>query len=686
MRPLSDGVSYSAISEDGKSIEVFDYKTGKKTSTLFSLDGIKGDVKIDSFSGYDISDNGKKILLWNDVNKIYRHSFTANYYVYDVMRSTLKRVSDNGQQRGAVMSHDGRMVAYTRDNNIYISNLDYDTDKAITTDGEINKVIYGVSDWSYEEEFGVLSTMRWNSDDTVLAFMKFDESEVPLYSFDKYKSFCEADPLSDPYPIQYTYKYPLAGYPNSVVSVLAYNVDNRTTKKMDLPMDKDDYIPSLSFDGEGKNLMVMLLNRDQNNLKLYKVNPASTVATLVMTEKSGAWLSPSSYQMVKYSATGFVIGSERSGYNHLYEYDYNGTMLRQITKGDWNVTAYYGKSAKTGSHYFQSTQRGAINRNVMSVDSKGAITVLNDLDGFESASFSGNMEYFVRTYSNAATPPQYSICTNKGTKVLDLELNKAYAARYAGAPSKEFVKVKNSLGEEMNGYIIKPADFDSSKRYPLLMYQYNGPDSQEVANRWKMEGVYYLASLGYIVAAVDGRGTGYRSREWANCVYRDLGKYETEDQLSGSNYFASLPYVDSTRMGCFGWSYGGYMTLMELSAKETPFKVGVAMAPVTDWRYYDSIYTERYMSTPQQNEKGYISSSALGKTTNMNSRLLIMSGTSDDNVHFYNTLKYTSKLNYEGKVFDMMALTGFEHSLGMCNARVMLFKKIADFLDNYLKK
>lgn len=686
MRPLADGMSYSAISEDGKSIDVFDYKSGKKTDTLFSIDGIKGDVKIDSFSGYSISDNGKKILLWNDVNKIYRHSFTASYYVYDVMRSTLKRVSEQGPQRGAVMSHDGRMVAYTRDNNIFISNLDYDTDKAITNDGEINRVINGVSDWSYEEEFGVLTTMRWNAEDTILAFMRFDESEVPLYSFDNYKSFCDSDPLSDPYPSQYTYKYPLAGYPNSVVSVLAYNIDNRTTKRMDLPMEKDDYIPSLSFDGEGKNLMVMLLNRDQNNLRLYKVNPASTVATLVMTEKSDAWLSPSSYQMVRYSATGFVIGSERSGYNHLYEYDYNGSLLRQLTKGEWNVTAYYGKSAKTGFHYFQTTQRGAINRNVCSVDAKGTVTVLNDIDGFESASFSGNMEYYVRTYSNAVTPPQYSICTNKGTKVLDLELNKSYASRYASAPVKEFVKVRNSAGEEMNGYIIKPADFDPSRKYPLLMYQYNGPDSQEVANRWKMEGVYYLASLGYVVAAVDGRGTGYRSREWANCVYRQLGKYETEDQISGADYFASLPYIDGNRLGCFGWSYGGYMTLMELSANDSPFKAGVAMAPVTDWRYYDSIYTERYMSTPQQNEKGYISSSALGKTTNMNSRLLIMSGTSDDNVHFYNTLKYTSKLNYEGKVFDMMALTGFEHSLGMCNARVMLFKKIADFLDTNLKR
>ncbi len=684
MRPLADGLTYAAISEDGRSINIFEYRTGKKTGTLFSLDQIKGDLKIDSFDGYSISDNGKKILLWNDVNKIYRRSFTAQYYVYDTLRSTLKRVSTDGAQRGAVMSHDGRMVAYTRNNNIYISNLDYDTDKPITKDGEINKVINGVPDWSYEEEFGIVNTIRWSGDDTSLAYIRFDESDVPTYSFDNYKSFCDPEPLSDPYPAQYTYKYPLAGYPNVKVSVNVYNIDNRTTKTMDIPI--ESYVPSMEYDGTGTQLMVMTLNRDQNHLCLYKVNPGSTVAKLLLEERSQAWLNPSSYQMVSYGKTSFVIGSERSGYCHLYEYDYNGNQLRQISKGNWNVTQFYGKSDKTGSYYVQSTIRGAINRNIVRIDAKGATMALNNIDGFESASFSANMDYYVRTYSNALTPTIYSICNSKGEIIKELENNSAYAEKYASAPKKEFLKVKNAVGEEMDAYIIKPVNFDSNRKYPLVMTQYNGPDSQEVANKWKMEGVYYLASLGYVVAAVDGRGTGYKNREWANSVYRHLGEYETADQIAGTKYFASLPYVDSSKVACFGWSYGGYMTLMELSASDSPFKAGIAMAPVTDWRYYDSIYTERYMSTPQQNDGGYNKSSALTYTPGMKSRLLIMSGTSDDNVHFYNTLKYTSKLNYEGKVFDMMALTGFEHSLGMCNARVMLFKKIADFLNTNVMK
>lgn len=684
MTPLNDGVTYAAISEDGRSIEVFSYKTGQKISTLFSLDGVKGDVKIDDFEGYTLSPNEKKILLWNNSTKIYRRSFTAEYYVYDVMRSTLQRVSTGGAQRGAVISHDGRSVAYVRGNNIFISNLDYGTDKAITSDGEINKVINGIPDWAYEEEFGMDFAMAWSADDNTLAYIRFDESDVPVYSFDQYKSYCEENPLSDEYPAAYSYKYPLAGYPNSSVEMYAYNIDNSTTKKMDLPL-SGNYIPTFSFDGAGRDLMVMVLNRNQNDLRLYKVNPGSTVAHLVLQEKSEAWLNPTAYQMVDYGETSFVIGSERSGYRHLYEYDYSGNLLRTVTKGNWNVTAYYGRDPKNGCRYIQTTQNGAINRNVSCVDRNGNVTMLNPGKGTESASFSKNFSYYLRNYSNATTPNQYSICNNKGKTVVKLEQNEEYAAKYASAPRKEFLKVKNAAGEEMDAYIIKPADFDASKRYPLLMTQYNGPDSQEVANRWRMEGVYYIASQGFIVAAVDGRGTGNRNREWATSVYRRLGQYETADQLAGAAYFSSLPYIDADRTACFGWSYGGYMTLMELTDPNCRFKAGIAMAPVTDWRFYDSIYTERYMTTPQQNEQGYTAASTLNRTDNLKARLLIMSGTSDDNVHFYNTLKFTSKLNYEGKIFDMMALTGFEHSLGMCNARTMLFRKIMDFLEKEVK-
>lgn len=684
MRPLSDGLSYSAISDNGKEIVAYSYKTGQPVKTLFSLEAVKGDVKIDEFDGYQISENERWILLWNETEKVYRRSFYAEYYVYDVMRGTMKRVSEGGKQRDAVLSHDGRMVAYMRDNNIFISNLDYGTDKAITTDGEKNKIINGSADWGYEEEFGVVSTIRWNSDDTTLAFVRFDETDVPTYTFDIYSDYCSPNEEYEYYPGQFTYKYPLAGYNNSIVSVKAYDLNTQITKTMDLPIGEKDYVPSLEFGGNGM-LMVMILNRDQNDLKLFSVNPGSTVSKLVYTDKSNAWLSIYAYQMVNYGASSFIIASDRSGYRHLYEYDYSGNLLRTITSGDFNVTNYYGYDKNAKRHYLQCTKLGATERNVAYVDAKGALTLLHSEPGTESAAFSKTFDYYVRTYSSASTPTQFSIWSSKGNKVADLETNAEYAKKYASAPKRELLKVKNDAGQEMNAYIIKPADFNPDKKYPLMMYQYNGPESQEVLNNWRMEGIYYIASQGYIVAAVDGRGTGNRSREWSDCVYCQLGKYETLDQIAGARYFASLPYIDENRVSCFGWSYGGYMTLMELSAEGTPFKCGVSMAPVTDWRFYDSIYTERYMKTPQQNVAGYESASALSHSGTMNGKLLIMSGTADDNVHFYNTLKYTSKLTSEGKIFDMMAYTGFEHSLRMCNAREMLFKKIVDFLDTRLK-
>lgn len=681
--PLADGESFAAISDDGKAIEKYSYRTGKKIGELFNLSTVKGDLKIDDFEGFKISENGKKILLWNESEKIYRYSFRAQYYVYDTFRSTLAKVSDKGLQRGATISHDGRYVAYERDNNVWISNLDYKTDYAITTDGEKGKIINGIPDWSYEEEFDMLTAMRWNGDDTVLAYIKFDEREVPEYSFDLYRGYCDPDPLADLYPSTFSYKYMLPGYKNSEVGVYAYNLDNRTTKKMDLDLKSDDYVPSIEFGADGSRLMVTVLNREQNSLKLYNVNPASTVGKVILTEQSSTWISPDVYQNTTYNIGDFVFCSEKSGYKHLYIYDYNGTLKRTLTKGDYNVTKYYG-SDKRGVHYFQATNLGPIYRSVVSIDAKGTMKNLTGNSGTSSASFSKDMSYFIKTFSSSTTPTQYTICNASGNKLADLQLNLEYAEKYKEAPKMEFLKIKNGAGEDMNAYLIKPLNFDQSKRYPLLMYQYNGPESQEVLDRWKMDGIFYLASQGYVVACVDGRGTGNRTNEWTKSVYLKLGDLETQDQLSAISHLSQLPYIDGKRMACFGWSYGGYMTLMEVGARNSPLKAGVAMAPVSDWRFYDGIYTERFMRTPETNVSGYAASSALGKTENVKARLLLVSGTDDDNVHFYNTLKYSSKLSSEGKICDMMVYAGFEHSLRMCDARVQLYRKILDFLNSNL--
>ncbi|MCM1319210.1 MAG: S9 family peptidase [Muribaculaceae bacterium] len=685
MTPTADGESYLCISADGKSIEKYSYKTGKMVSTLFDVNNIKGDVKINEFDGYQLSDNGRMLLLWNDTEVIYRYSFKAQYYVYDINRGTMQKVSKNpGKQRGAIISHDGTMVAFMRDNNIFLTNLDFDNEVQITKDGAEGKIINGTPDWGYEEEFGILNTMRWAPDDSSLSFITFNESEVPVYHFDIYSGYCDPIDEYDKYPGEYTYKYPLAGDNNSVVKVSTYHVDSRLTKVMDIPMADTDYIPSMEYGGSADRLMVMVLNRDQNNLKLYSVNPKSTVAKMILEETSQAWLSPSAYQMVDYAANNFVIGSDRSGYRHLYLYDYSGKQLRQLTSGNYYVTDYYGYNTATKQYFCQTTSEGPGQRNIAAVNAAGGVQLLNPGKGWESGAFSSNCQYYVRTFSDAVTPNKYTLHSLKG-KIADLELNTEYATRYTAAPKKEFIQVPNAQGEMMDAYMIKPLNFDPAKKYPILMYQYNGPESQEVKNRWAMDGLYYIASQGYVIACVDGRGTGFRSRQWSDCVYKHLGEYETADQLAAANYFATLPYVDTQRMACFGWSYGGYMTLMELTASGCPFKAGVSMAPVTDWRFYDSIYTERYMLTPQQNEAGYDTASTLNRTGNLNANLLIMSGTSDDNVHFYNTLKYTSKLTSEGKLFDMIAWTNFEHSLRMCNAREMLYRKVLDFLNVRLK-
>ncbi|MCH5240409.1 MAG: DPP IV N-terminal domain-containing protein [Muribaculaceae bacterium] len=681
--PLPDGSSFAAISEDGNAIEIYSFKNGKKTGELFRLSDVKGDLKIDNFEGFKLSENGKKILLWNNSEKIYRYSFRADYYVFDTFRSTLARVSEKGPQRAATISHDGRFVAYERDNNIWISNLDYKTDYPITEDGEKGKIINGIPDWSYEEEFDMLSAMRWSGDDTVLAYVKFNESEVPEYQFNLYRGYCNSDPLGDLYPAVYSYKYMLPGYKNSNVSVYAYNIDNRTTKRMDIPMATDDYIPSIEFGGDGSRLMVTVLNRLQNSMKIYNVNPGSTVAKLLLAEESATWLSPDVYQGTRYNSSDFVFFSEKSGYKHLYVYDYNGTLKRTLTKGDFNVTAYYGCDNK-GNHYLQTTSLGPIYRSIVSVDSKGVLKILSGKTGTSSAIFSSDMNYFVKSFSSSITPPQYTICNSAGTQLAELEMNREYAQKYSNAPKMEFIQVKNDSGEEMNAYMIKPLDFDAGRKYPLLMYQYNGPESQEVLDRWKMEGIFYLASQGYVVCCVDGRGTGNRNNQWTKAVYLNLGNLETQDQLSAIKYFASLPYIDEKRLGCFGWSYGGYMTLMEAGHPDSPLKAGVAMAPVADWRFYDGIYTERFMRTPITNAEGYLTSSALGKTGNVKANLLVISGSDDDNVHLYNTLKYTSKLSSEGKICDMMVYAGYEHSLRMCDARVQLFRKINSFLSKNL--
>lgn len=679
------GDTYYMLSGDGSRVERYDYKTGKKVADVMVSENLR-DCDVEIWDGFIMSPDEKLMLLYTDVEPVYRNSFKASYYVYDIRRNNIKKLSENGAQEIPAFSPDSRMVAFVRDNNVFVAKLDYGTEIAVTKDGEKNKIINGVPDWVYQEEFGMLSSLAWSPDNLMLAFIKWDESEVPTYGFPLYKGECEPMEQYSYYPGRFEYKYPVAGETNSTVKVVSYDVETRALKTMNVPLDSDGYINKIEFGKTPERLMVNTLNRNQNEMRLYAVNPRSAIAKLVYTDKSDSWIDPSLTDMTRYYDSFFVVASERDGYRHLYQYSNAGALMKQLTKGEWEVTDFYGYDPVSRYFYFQSTQDGALNRTLSYVNAKGEVKKLSEKVGTNSAAFSNNMKYFVRGFSDVNTPNIYDMCNAKGKKLRTILDNAGYAERFSGTmPVKEFFTV-TSGGHELNGYMIKPRDFDASKKYPVIMYQYSGPGSQLVLNRWELDWLHYAAQEGYVVVCVDGRGTGGRGKEFASVVYKQLGKYESIDQVAAAKYVASLPYVDSSKIGIFGWSYGGYETLMAMTQPGNNFAAGVAVAPVTDWRFYDTIYSERFMRTPQQNESGYEGSSAINRIGNLEGRLLIVTGTADDNVHASNTFEYVAKAVAMNKMLDMMVYPNKNHHINGCQTRFALYSKILDFFDTWLKK
>ncbi len=681
----NSGSAYFQLSADGAQVAKFDYKTGKQLSVVMDSKNFR-DCDIQSWDGFIVSPDEKLLLLYTDVEPIYRHSFKAQYYVYDIARNNIKPLSENGAQEIPAFSPDGRMVAFVRDNNVFVAKLDYGTELAVTKDGEKNKVINGVPDWVYQEEFGMLSSLVWSPDNSILAFIRWDESAVPMYSLPLYKGACNPNDQYAYYPGAFDYKYPVAGETNSTVSVISYDVETRALKTMKIPLDADGYINKIEYGKTPERLMVNTLNRNQNDMKLYAVNPRSAIAKLVYTDKSDSWIEPSLTSMTKYYDNFFVVASERDGFAHLYQYSNAGALMKQLTKGEWQVTDFYGYDAENRSFYFQSTHDGPLERTVSYVNAKGEFKNLSTQKGYNSAVFSHDMSYCVLRHSNITTPDHYSVVSSKGKEVRVLESNGQYASKFAyDMPTTEFFTMQSG-GYTLNGYMLKPKNFDASKKYPVIMYQYSGPESQLVLNRWDLDWLHYAAEQGYIVACVDGRGTGGRGKKFASLVYKQLGKYESADQVAAAKYMASLPYVDASKIGIFGWSYGGYMTLMSMSQSDSPYAAGVAVAPVTDWRFYDSIYAERFMRTPQQNSTGYDNSSAINRLDKLNGRLLLITGTADDNVHPANSYEYEAKATSLNKIIDMMVYTNKNHHINGCDTRYALYMKILDFFDSRLKK
>ena len=685
-QPALDGRYYYQFNNEGTVIKKFSYKKEKDVTTFFDNAKIAGNT-IKSWEGYTMSADEKRILLWTDSKPIYRYSFTANHYVYDIDANKLTPLSRQGGEEIATLCPTGHQVAYVRDNNVYITHLQSGSTIQVTTDGKKNEIINAVPDWVYQEEFGVLNTFAWSADGRYLAFIRFDESQVPMCSMELYQGECNPNPDYSIHPGRYDYKYPAAGEHNSVVSVHVYDIHDGTLTKVELPLKEDDYVPNIQFGRQPvPTLMVVKENRAQTRMNIYAVDPATGAVNEVYDEQSDMWIDEDVVTGVKYYDGFFVVKSNRDGRTHLYKYNYQGKLLKQITSGDYDVTAYYGYDEARKLFYFQ-TNKGALNRTLRCAsDVTGQVKEMVDGNGTYSASFNSDFTYYIRRFSNATTPDQFVLYSIDGKRVRDLQLNEEYAKKYTSPeiPRREFFTMLNDNGDRMNGYIIKPVDFDPSKKYPCIMSQYSGPNSQQVLNKWKMEWEEYFAMQGYVIACVDGRGTGGQGKDYLKAIYLNLGRYETEDQLAAARYMAQQPYIDADRIGIWGWSFGGFETLMAMSQDDSRYACGVAIAPVTSWKFYDSIYTERFMLTPEENPDGY-NYAPLDLTHKLRGKLLLMFGSADDNVRIVHSMQYVAKLHSEGQQFDMMVYPNMNHSINGCGVRLPLYQRVLNFFNQNLK-
>ncbi|MDL2256985.1 S9 family peptidase [Bacteroidales bacterium OttesenSCG-928-I14] len=677
IRSLPDGEHYTMISEDAKSIDKYSYKTGQKVETLFNVDNAR-ETKIDNIEGYSISSTGHRIIVWNNKEYIYRRSWKADVYHYDVRRNYLTPLSDNpGKMMSPVFSTDGRMCAFVKDNNLWIKKFDFDTEIQITKDGSFGKILNGITDWVYEEEFGITNLISWSADSNFVAFLKSDESDVPTFNLQQFDGSL--------YPPVYSYKYPKAGENNSRVACYVYNIETKDTKKMDVPLDEDGYIPMIKFTENLDQLMIMTLNRHQNIFCMYMVNSKSTVAKLVLKDENPYYIEPKWVQNICFSKDNFAYVCEKDGYAHIYLYTINGILVKQITKGAWDVTNFYGFDSASKTFFYQSAEESPLKRTIYKIDDKGKKTKLSAGSGTNNAQFSSTLKYYINDYSNASTPNRITLHDDKGKELSLINDNSAVKNALTGCslPKKEFITLKNRHGDDLNAWLLTPEDFNPTKQYPLVLVQYSGPNSQEVRDMFDIDWHYSLCNEGFIVAAIDGRGTGARGQEFRKCTYLKLGILEAEDQIDAAKELGAMSYVNKDRIAIWGWSFGGFTTLMSMS-KSNVFKAGIAIAPVTDWRFYDSVYTERFMRTPKENYNNYELCSPINLADKLQGNLLLIHGTADDNVHIQNSMYYSEALVEAGKQFDMQVYSNKNHSILGATTRNHLYTRITNFLKNNL--
>ena len=693
VNPLADGESYSIISKDGTKVVKYSYKTGKQTGILFDVNNTVGE-DLDSFDGYIMSPDETKMLIRTNTKKIYRRSFTATYYIYTIADRKLERLSDYGPQQSPVWSPDGLKVAFVRENNIYLIKLLYgNAESQVTKDGKKNEVINGVPDWVNEEEFGFNTALTFNADGSMLCWIKYNETNVPTYSLQMYKGLeAEITDYSE-YPGFYSYKYPKAGLQNSKVTVHSFDIQSQQTRQIQLPLDTDGYIPRIKSTANADKIIIYTMNRHQDRLCLYSANPRSTVCKLLIEEKVPKYVKEEAMERIKITDNHILLPSDRSGRMQLYLYSLTGQLQRTLTNGQYDVTDVYGFDEKTGNVYYQAAGKNPMNREVYVTLKNGKTDCLTPSDGWNNAEFSKGFKYFINQWSDAVTPYRYSVCNNVGKVIVGLLDNNTLKNKLSGynLSHKEFFSFKTSEGVELNGIMIKPSDFDVNKKYPVIMWQYSGPGSQQVVNSWSIGSMgqgaifdQYLVQQGFILVCVDGRGTGARGTGFEKCVYLKLGEMESKDQVEAALYLGTLPYIDKNNIGIWGWSYGGFNTLMSMSEGRGVFKVGVAVAPPTDWKYYDTVYSERYMRTPKENPSGY-NVNPISRAGNLQGKLLICQGLADDNVHPQNVFEYAEALVQADKDFKMNLYTNRNHSIYGGNTRNHLLRQIATFFIENLK-
>ena len=681
LHSMNNGKEYAVLNTDRntgtKTLDVYSYKTGEKVNTLINSSEIDG---LDYFIGYTLSADESKALLSTKMRSIYRRSSLGVYYVYDLETKELVQVAEEAIQE-PTFSPDASKVAYGLDNNIYIKDLASGTTTQVTTDGAKNKVINGITDWVYEEEFAFVRAFDWNADGDKIAYIRFDESEVPEFSMDVFGN--------ELYPSKDTFKYPKAGETNATVSLHIYDVTSTETKAVDLSGFQNYYIPRLEWTPEANVLAVQTTNRKQNDVNLLFVDGTSGEAKLILSDKDDAYVDITN-NLTFLEDNDFIWTSEKDGWNHIYLYDKDGKLKNQVTQGPWEVTSYYGYDPKSKRVFYQSSENGSINRGVYSVKVNGkSKKALAAEAGTNSANFSTDFTYFIKSFSDAETPYVFTLnAADDGDLVRKIKDNQALKDQFADyvISEKEFFTLPIN-GEELNAYMIKPKDFDPNKKYPVFMTQYSGPGSQSVANSWSGGKGYWfqmLAQEGYIIVCVDPRGTGLKGRDFKKMTQKELGKYEVEDQIAAAQALGERDYVDADRIGIWGWSYGGFMASNCIFQGADTFKMAIAVAPVTSWRFYDSIYTERYMTTPQENASGYDNNSPISHVDKLQGKFLLVHGSADDNVHVQNSMRLTEALVQANKQFDWAIYPDKNHSIYGGNTRLHLYTKMTNFIKENL--